>query len=86
MDYAAALDKAVEALERQEWISVNDELPSIGEKVVISDGVHAWDVGQYQGLSYDAPDKWDWRKNAVRTVKWWMPKDKALPEPPREET
>lgn len=76
------------------WISVEDDLPKKNEIVIASDGVHAWEVGQFKGLCYtpnrteDNPrrDYWNWKKNTVKTVKWWMPKEKALPEPPKEET
>ena len=65
------------------WISVEDRLPEFHEKVVVSDGKHAWDYGMYGGW-YGRKDAWQWKHNTVRHVKWWMPKKDALPEPPKE--
>nr|DAL22541.1 MAG TPA_asm: hypothetical protein [Caudoviricetes sp.] len=59
-------------------------LPIIGEKVVVSDGVHTWDYGQYKGF-FEDKHTWEWKYMKLRTVHWWMPKAGALPEPPEEE-
>lgn len=64
------------------WISVNKRLPKKNQIVIVSDGEHTWDVGMYKSLC-GKPSNWNWKKNTVKTVLWWMPKDGALPEPPR---
>lgn len=66
------------------WISVKDRLPKKNQIVIASDGEHTWDVGMYRSLC-GKPSEWNWKKNTVKTVLWWMPKDGALPEPPKEE-
>lgn len=65
------------------WISVKDGLPNKGQIVIASDGEHTWDVGMYKSFC-GKPSEWSWKKNTVKTVLWWMPKDGALPEPPKE--
>lgn len=65
-----------------DWISVNKRPPKKNQIVIVSDGEHIWDVGMYKGLC-GKPSNWNWKKNTVKTVLWWMPKDGALPEPPR---
>ena len=65
------------------WISVKDRLPNKGQIVIASDGEHTWDVGMYKSFC-GKPSEWNWKKNTVKTVLWWMPKDGALPEPPKE--
>ena len=66
------------------WISVKDRLPEKNQIVIASDGEHTWDVGMYRSLC-GKPSEWNWKKNTVKTVLWWMPKDGALPEPPKED-
>ena len=66
------------------WISVKDRLPKKNQIVIVSDGEHTWDVGMYKSLC-GKPSEWNWKKNTVKTVLWWMPKDGALPEPPKED-
>ena len=66
------------------WISVKDRLPEKNQIVIASDGEHTWDVGMYKSFC-GKPSEWNWKKNTVKTVLWWMPKDGALPEPPKEE-
>ncbi len=95
IDYSAysSLHDLISSLDDPRWISVNDRLPDKGQIVIVSDGKHTWDVGQYKGLCYtpgrsgDNPrrDFWEWKKNTVKTVLWWMPKENALPEPSKEE-
>lgn len=94
MDYNAysRLHDLISSLDDIRWISVKDRLPNKGQIVIVSDGKHTWDVGQYQGLSYvpglseGKPNRWNWKKNTVKTVLWWMPKENALPEPQKEES
>jgi hypothetical protein len=65
------------------WISVKDGLPEKNQIVIASDGEHTWDVGMYKSFC-GKPSEWNWKKNTVKTVLWWMPKDGALPEPLKE--
>lgn len=68
------------------WISVYDKLPRKNEKVCVSDGVHTWDCGTFRGLGSSKDDVtwWIWKGNTVKIVKWWMPKNEALPPVPQE--
>ena len=79
------LEAIIKDKEKSPWISVEEMLPILGEKVVVSDGVHTWDYGQYKGFCEDK-HTWEWKNMKLRTVHWWMPKKHALPEPPKEET
>ena len=79
------LEAIIKDKEKSPWISVEEMLPILGEKVVVSDGVHTWDYGQYKGF-FEDKHTWEWKNMKLRTVHWWMPKKRALPEPPKEET
>nr|DAE37244.1 MAG TPA: Protein of unknown function (DUF551) [Caudoviricetes sp.] len=79
------LEAIIKDKEKSPWISVEEMLPIIGEKVVVSDGVHTWDYGQYKGFLKGNKHEWWWKNMTPRTVHWWMPKKHALPEPPEEE-
>ena len=86
MDYAAAFDKAVEALEKEEagWISVKDRLPGSGEAVLVA--VFDKEGYFYRAIAVRYPCG-DWDSNDdyfnmdEADVRYWMP----LPEPPKEE-
>lgn len=68
------------------WHRVEEELPVKGEVVIVSDGKRTWDIGQYHCLvSSDDRTKWWWKGHTIKTVKWWMRKKDALPEPPKED-
>ena len=69
------------------WHRVEDGLPVKGEIVIVSDGKRTWDVGQYRCLAFSDGDrtKWWWKGHTIKTVKWWMRKKDALPEPPKED-
>lgn len=73
----------VEAAPR--WVRCEDGMPVKGEIVIVSDGKHTWDVGQYHCLVSDDRTKWWWKGHTIKTVKWWMRKKDALPDPPRED-
>lgn len=77
------LEEIIVDKEKSPWISVEEMLPLNGEKVVVSDGVHTWDYGQYKGFLKDKHTWW-WKNMTPRTVHWWMSKKGALPEPPKE--
>ena len=68
-----------------EWISVYDRLPRMEETVIVTDGIHIWMVGRYLGLTDKDPTLWLWHKRSVMNVKYWMPKEGALPPIPEEE-
>ena len=83
MDYAAAFDMAVKALEKQddhdtnavEWISVKDRLPEEGVDVLV------WET---QGFAYCDMLKsgvWNIGADEGAIISHWMP----LPEPPKGE-
>lgn len=78
------LEAIIKDKEKSPWISVEEMLPILGEKVVVSDGVHTWDYGQYKGF-FEDKHMWEWKNMKLRTVHWWMPKKHALSEPPKEE-
>jgi hypothetical protein len=71
-----------------EWIPVTERLPEEGQVVCVSDGKNTWDYGTFRGVFIANGDTtiWYWKKRTLKTVKWWMPKSDALPEPPKEET
>ena len=68
-----------------EWIPVTERLPEEGQVVCVSDGKSTWDYGTFRGV-FKENGQWHWKKRTLKTVKWWMPKSDALPEPPTEET
>ena len=78
MEYAAAFDKAIEALEAAGWISVKDRLPEVGVDVLT-----ASKAGYESFYMVDCIVNGDWWLQAgeeVLPVTHWMP----LPEPPKE--
>ena len=82
---ALAYIKQLEAAQPR-WISVEERLPNRKEKVVVIDGKHTWDYGEFSGLGFSDgnPHKWNWKKNTIRNVEWWMPKETALPDALKE--
>ncbi len=68
------------------WVSVFDDLPRHNAVVVVSDGKRSWDVGQYH-FPFKADDRtiWWWKNHTTRKVLWWMYKEDAIPEPPKED-
>lgn len=64
------------------WISVDERLPDVGEKVMICGVKNGMQVGAFRGLSHPGENrKWWWKKNTVIEVTHWMP----LTEPPKED-
>ena len=63
----------------QEWISVDDRLPEMGQIVLVSGKRHATS-GQFTGTRSD-PRHWWWKGNTYKYVTHWMP----LPQPPKGE-
>ena len=68
-----------------DWISVNDRLPRMEQTVIITDNKRPWLVGRYIGLTANNPTVWLWKQNRIMNVKYWMPKDGALPPTPEDE-
>ena len=64
----------------QEWVSVDDRLPEIGEIVLACGKRHATS-GMFQGASIKNPKLWNWKGNTLKQVTHWMP----LPQPPKGE-
>lgn len=82
------LDKADELLKavKPRWIPVTEHLPEKNQIVVVHEGKGTWDFGMFRGISPSGnPEYWHWKKNTFKRVKWWMSKDGALLEPPKEE-
>lgn len=71
----------------QRWIPVTEKLPEKGQIVVAVGEKGTWDVGMFTSLAFSNldPSKWNWKKNTIKTVKWWMLKKDAMPETPKEE-
>ena len=63
-----------------EWVSVKDRLPKIGEEVLVFSGksidVYAFNVMCGENIWED--ERWRWCY--VEDIDYWMP----LPEPPKE--
>ena len=75
-----------EAIIQSQWISVEDRLPEERQVVLaIGEGSKTWDVGMFQGTAEWTDDErmWWWKKNTVKRVDYWMPKD-AIPLPWKE--
>ena len=68
-----------------DWISVNTQLPQMEETVILTDGKRPWIVGKFLGLTCNNPARWLWKNDRIMTVKYWMPKEGALPPTPNEE-
>lgn len=73
-----AINMAIEALERDRWISVNQRLPKEGQ-VVLAQGLRSCTTGQFQGITI-APRYWWWKGHTIKEVTYWRP----LPLPPKE--
>ena len=68
------------------WIPVTkDTLPDEGKVVIALGKKGTWDFGTYRGYFNDI-HYWNWKKNTLKKVYWWMYKDGALPEPYQEKT
>lgn len=64
------------------WISVEERLPDVGEKVMICGVKNGMQVGAFRGLSHPGENrKWWWKKNTVIEVTHWM----SMSEPLKEE-
>ena len=87
MDFAAAFYVAISALRAKQekpsggWISVEDRLPELGERVLCTDGNCVFE--QYMVLPSCVYGVWDRMglKSEMQDVTHWMP----MPWPPQEE-
>ena len=74
---------ALEALAAQpKWISVEERLPDVGEKVMVRGVKNGMQVGAFCGkLRPGNNRRWRWKNNTILEATHWMP----LPEQPKEE-
>jgi len=69
------------AMAEPHWIPVTeDTLPEENRVVVVCGNKGTWDFGTYRGHGNDI-HFWNWKKNTIKRVYWWMYKEDALPEP-----
>lgn len=72
----------IEALEaaQSKWISVEERLPNVDEKVMVCGMKNGMQVGAFRGLSCPGNNrKWSWKKNTILEVTHWM----SLPTSPK---
>jgi len=62
----------------QQWIPVTEQLPKLGEKVLVSTKNTVFT--QVFKRIYGTPDRWGWEHHSVKKVTAWMP----LPKPYKE--
>ena len=66
----------------QRWIPVTEQtLPNHNSMVVVCGEKGTWDFGTYRGHTPNHINFWNWKKNTVKEVHWWMYKEDALPMP-----
>ena len=66
----------------QQWIPVTEQtLPNHNSVVIVCGEKGTWDFGTYRGLASTNVNFWNWKKNTVKEVHWWMYKEDALPMP-----
>ena len=95
MEYAAAFDMAVKALERQdvpdtnagEWISVKDRMPNMDVDVLTYFRWGAFEIGRFDKDPDSLEYRWKFEDfnlygDDMQDITNWM----TLPEPPKEET
>ena len=90
MQYAAAIDKAIEALERSRWRDAKIEPPeeSAGQCICLSSGSKRVSIMSYS-RKWGAFNAFDWfdEDSAAKyriPIAYWMPAP-PLPEEPKEE-
>ena len=64
------------------WISVDERIPDVGEKVMICGAKNGMQVGAFRGLLNPGNIRkwWWWKKNTILEVTHWMP----IPQMPKE--
>ena len=70
-------------MKMNKWIDVRERLPEHGQVVIAIERGKTWDFGQFRGGTSET--RWNWKKNTIKKVDYWMPKDGALPPLPPEE-
>ena len=64
------------------WISVEDRLPDVGEKVMVCGVKNGMQVGAFRGkLRPGNNRRWWWKKDTILEVTHWMP----IPQMPKED-
>ena len=64
------------------WIPVTEQtLPRHNSIVVVCGNKGTWDYGTYRGHTTSNINLWNWKKNTLKEVHWWMYKEDALPKP-----
>jgi len=82
------VEHIISALERDRWISVEEKLPIVNERVLACVNIlgkpSAWDAVRWNGEEWEAEAEamYDYWTTIDYPVTHWMP----LPEPPKEET
>ena len=65
-----------------EWVSVEDDVPDPGERVLATDGIFVGEAYRSSANSWFRHTGFPWRDGVTgRTVRFWMP----LPAPPKKE-
>ena len=63
------------------WISVEERLPDVGEKVMVCGVKNGMQVGTFRMITrYGKNRRWWWKNDTILEVTHWMP----MPEPPKE--
>lgn len=64
------------------WIPVTEQtLPKRNSVVVVCGKKGTWDFGTYRGHTTTNINFWNWKKNTLKEVYWWMYKEDALADP-----
>lgn len=67
---------------KPKWIPVTEQtLPNHNSVVVVCGEKGTWDFGTYRGIASTNINFWNWKKNTIKEVHWWMYKEDALPIP-----
>ena len=78
----AAMDRLPTLTPPNEWVSVEDDVPDPGERVLATDGIFVGEAYRSSANSWFRHTGFPWRDGVTgRTVRFWMP----LPAPPKKE-
>lgn len=82
IDSAEVLKALPSAQPEQRWVPVTEHtLPNHNSVVVVCGEKGTWDFGTYRGHTQNHINFWNWKKNTIKEVHWWMYKEDALPMP-----